>query len=64
MIIKDNKDIFKGTMLRGFNNNLDNIRSQIERNKKLMEKPKSNEPKTYNPERQRETITKMNRINK
>ena len=79
IINENNKDsmMFKGTMLRGFNNTPSNIRDNIARENLKLKQYKQNiasdkqsvtvekkEDEMYDPKKQRELMTKMNRINK
>lgn len=71
IINENNKDSnqFKGTMLRGFNNTPSNIRDNIVKYQTTLKETQNKEiskqeNKTYDPKRQRELMTKINRINK
>ena len=69
MIIRDNnKEDLKGTMLRGFNNTPSNIRDQINKAnmmmKKFNEKQNDKLEKEQTPLQIRETLKKIDRINK
>ena len=68
IINENNKDSnqFKGTMLRGFNNTPSNIRDNINKANQTLKQYNQNnkENKTYDPKRERELITKLNRIHK
>lgn len=73
MIINEenkNSAAFKGTMLRGFNNTPANIRDNIAKTNQIFKQYKQNVPnnvkenKEFDPKKQRELMTKINRINK
>lgn len=72
MIIRDKNDSrLKGSMLRGFNNTPSNIRDQINKANMMVKKYNEdkrevleNKPSEYKPSRERDLLTKMNRINK
>ena len=74
IINEENKDshMFKGTMLRGFNNTPSNIVYNLNKEKQILKRyeqnnsqeEKTTEEKIYNPEKQKEILTKLNRINK
>ena len=75
IINEENKDsmMFKGSVLRGFNNTPSNIRDNIIKADLKLKQYKQNsqndvvdkkKDEEYDPKKERELISKMNRINK